>query len=864
MFSSESWLSNQQPNFYNGVATQSLRFDSASSASLEKTFGTADDDDKLIFSFWAKRSTPSANHKMLVKYASTDNRFYIGFANNDKLYIYQKVGGTESFNLQTNRLFRDPSAWYHIVVAFDTTQGTDTNKIKLYVNGTEETSFSTSNYPIQNLDLYYQTATSVVAYIGEYDSSQYFDGYLAEVNLVDGLSFFSDTSGTPNPSFNINSFGELKNGVWIPKAYSGSYGTNGFRLQFNKTGTGTGSTTTVGADTSGNLNHWDTNAVDTEDCDMPDSPENNFATLNPLSFFTDNQLINGNLELPYQTTNHRANTGTMFMQTGKWYFEVYNTTSAASGLVAIGVGLQDISKLLSYASGDDNYVFYANNNNAKFYTDTSQITLGTGGTHVPTAGSIIQVAYDADTGNIFIGVNNTYIAEDGGSDGNPATGANPTKTLSTNIDYIPFVGVYNNIAIANFGQDSTFAGATTAGGNKDGNGKGDFKYSVPSGYLALCTANISDNDLPISPNSINGTADEYFGILTYTGNGTGSGSTNNIRSDDPGVGGKIDFKPDLTWIKSKSNTSNHILTDSTRLAGNVLFSNLTNDEADNTAFFTSFETNGFDLAQNGGDTNASGYTYVAWNWKANGGTTSSNTDGSIPSTVQANTDAGFSIVTYTGTRTSDAGETGTPTTIGHGLGKKPAVVITKARDTTTYANWNVWHQGYQPDQTYLNYQLWLNLPDGANNAGWQRTDTGFSTTTFCPARYAWDDVSGIDYVAYVFAEIDGYSKFGSFTGGGSTFPFVYTGFRPAFVMFKNVNATAAWIMQDTTRDPYNVATLALVASDNLNETTVAARPLDFVSNGFKLRTSAVDTNGSGNTIVYMAFAETPTKYSLAR
>ena len=838
-FGSSQWMY-ASGGFYNGVATQSLRFDNARSTHLKGTLSASFN--TYTFSAWIKRSAITASYFQYI-FSSGSGGLAIGSttSHTDKFYVYD---GTTA--QPTDAVYRDASGWYHVVLSSNSGTGV------LYVNGVSvktgiscASTSTTTNY-------------TMIGYYPVTASALYFDGYMAEVNFIDGTAIGdSDTDGY------LDEFGELKNGVWIPKAYTGSYGTNGFRLQFNQTGTGTGSTTTVGAD-SANSNHFDSSGIDTEDCDMPDSPENNFATLNPLSFFTDNQLINGNLELPYQTTNHRANTGTMFMQTGKWYFEVYNTTSAASGLVAIGVGLQDISKLLSYASGDDNYVFYANNNNAKFYTDTSQITLGTGGTHVPTAGSIIQVAYDADTGNIFIGVNNTYIAEDGGSDGNPATGANPTKTLSTNIDYIPFVGVYNNIAIANFGQDSTFAGATTAGGNKDGNGKGDFKYSVPSGYLALCTANISDNDLPISPNSINGTADEYFGILTYTGNGTGSGSTNNIRSDDPGVGGKIDFKPDLTWIKSKSNTSNHILTDSTRLAGNVLFSNLTNDEADNTAFFTSFETNGFDLAQNGGDTNASGYTYVAWNWKANGGTTSSNTDGSIPSTVQANTDAGFSIVTYTGTRTSDAGETGTPTTIGHGLGKKPAVVITKARDTTTYANWNVWHQGYQPDQTYLNYQLWLNLPDGANNAGWQRTDTGFSTTTFCPARYAWDDVSGIDYVAYVFAEIDGYSKFGSFTGGGSTFPFVYTGFRPAFVMFKNVNATAAWIMQDTTRDPYNVATLALVASDNLNETTVAARPLDFVSNGFKLRTSAVDTNGSGNTIVYMAFAETPTKYSLAR
>ena len=126
-----------------------------------------------------------------------------------------------------------------------------------------------------------------------------------------------------------------------------------------------------------------------------------------------------------------------------------------------------------------------------------------------------------------------------------------------------------------------------------------------------------------------------------------------------------------------------------------------------------------------------------------------NFDGSILSVEQANTEAGFGIVLYSGTRSSDAGETGTPTTIGHGLGKSPAMVITKARSATN--NWNVWHQGYQPDQTYLNYQLFLSTNSASNNAGWQRTDTGFSTTTFCPARYSYDDISGVDYGAYCFA-----------------------------------------------------------------------------------------------------------------
>ena len=223
----------------------------------------------------------------------------------------------------------------------------------------------------------------------------------------------------------------------------------------------------------------------------------------------------------------------------------------------------------------------------------------------------------------------------------------------------------------------------------------------------------------------------------------------------------------------------------------------------------------------------------------------------------------FSIVTYTGTRTSDGGETGTPTTIAHGLGKKPAVVITKARETTTNARWNVWHQGYQPDQTYLNYQIWLNEPDGSNNAGWQRTDTGFSTTTFCPARYSWDDVSGIDYVAYCFAEVEGFSKFGSYTGGGTDFPFVYLGFRPSFLMVKNANVANSWRLWDSARNEFNLTSKYLSPDTNGLEGSINI-DVDFLSNGFKLRGSNSSINGSGNTIIYMAFAEAPFRYANAR
>ena len=839
MFSSESWLSNQQAGFYNGVATQSLRFDDGSSAKLTFTPTSNGSEKKWTWSGWVKR----ANLVNGVIFSS-DQYSEIKLSS-DYLYVQIDSNNTSAYAIQTNRVFRDVSSWYHIVVACDTTQLSGTNKLKLYINGTEETSFSSD----QRGSIPDNANTTVTGSGHEHrlgideGSSNYFDGYLAEVNLIDGLSFFSDTSGTPNTSFNINSFGELKNGVWIAKRYTGSYGTNGFRLQFNRTGTGTASSSTIGADTSGNTHHFTSSGIVASDCDMPDSPENNFATLNPLSFLTENLLQNGNLELPYQTTDHRANTGTMFMQTGKWYFEVYNTTSAASGTVAIGVGLQDISKLLSYASGDDNYVFYSNNNNAKFVSDTSEITLGTGGTHVPTAGSIIQVAYDADTGNIFIGVNNTYIAEDGGSDGNPATGANPTKTLSTNIDYIPFVGVYNNIAIANFGQDSTFAGATTAGGNADGNGKGDFKYSVPSGFLALCSANISDDDLPISPAQTE-QADDYFNTVLWIANETD-------RTIDVG------FQPGLVWAKSRSNTWDHTLFDSVRGAGKSIKSNTTGAEATSSTSLTGFVSNGFTLGVNsdGPAINfATGHTFVGWNWKANGSGVS-NTDGSITSTVSANTDAGFSIVTYTGT--------GGTATVGHGLGVKPSMLIVKPRVTTN--DWIVYFETLGAGKF-----LALNVvdPESSNTTMFNNTEPTTTVFSINTPSGTFLNKSGEPYVCYAFNSVEGYSKFGSYTGNDDpNGNMIFTNFSPALVIIKYVSGTAGgtknWYMWDNKRSPQNVNDNILFANASDAEGADSAFDIDFLSNGFKLRNAEGGVN-NGAEYIYMAWASIPFKYANAR
>ena len=310
--------------------------------------------------------------------------FAIMITSGDQIQIY----AASAVLLLSNQLLRDTSAWYHIVVKSDTTQGTASDRLKIYLNGSEVTSFATDNRGsyAQNTD--YGINSNVKHNIGSNQAGGNFgDYYIAEVNFVDGTAY------------DASYFGETKNGVWIPKKYTGSYGTQGFRLEFKQTGDGssTASSSTIGADTSGNGNHYKDTNLDAHDPNMPDSPENNFATLNPLYYLTaSTHLSEGNLQLTHEATAHRANAGTMFSKTGKWYFEVRNKTDTSSSSVALGVGLQDIRKILTYSTGDNNYIYYCNNNSPLTSLNTTTNSLGS---FVAGAGDIMQVAYDADSGN---------------------------------------------------------------------------------------------------------------------------------------------------------------------------------------------------------------------------------------------------------------------------------------------------------------------------------------------------------------------------------------------------------------------------------------------------------------------------------
>ena len=329
---------------------------------------------------------------------------------------------------------------------------------------------------------------------------------------------------------------------------------------------------------------------------------------------------------------------------------------------------------------------------------------------------------------------------------------------------------------------------------------------------------------------------DHFNPVIYTG----TGSTQSITS--------LDFQPDLVWIKPRSVAYNHRLFDSIRGAGTKLSSDTTSAESTDTNEMSAFLSNGFTLGSDAG-TNGSGATYASWNWLG-GGTAVSNTDGSITSSVSANTTAGFSIVSYTGNGVAGA-------TIGHGLGVTPAMMIIKNRDNGA-ESWMVYHQAYGTGTQYFI----LNDTGGVYTYTTVFNDTAPDADKFTVGTAGATNYNSQGLVAYCFAEVKGFSKFGSYTGNGNTDgPFVYTGFKPAFVMIKNASAASTdWLMYDKARGGPasgvygNNNKYFLRANTNGTE---ANESFDMLSNGFKIKISNNFLNGSGNTLIYMAFAENP-------
>jgi hypothetical protein len=783
----------------------SLRLSRADSAHLDRTPSSAGNRRTFTISTWFKRGEFSADPNQMIVGAGTSAPYFLinllHSPENEQIEI-QLNAGVSTIGLRTNRLFRDVSAWYHLVLVVDTTNATADNRVRLYINGVEETSFATRNNPSLNFDSPYNN--TIKHTVGDFpNGSNEFDGYLAEFHSIDGQAL----SPTDFGEFDEDS------GIWKPIRYSGSYGTNGFKLDFSNSGS-------LGADSSGNGNNFTaTNLTSTDQ--TTDTCTNNFATMNPLIPDGSVTLAEGNLKVSSIGDNDwRSGT---FGGSFKWYAEckINVAHDGSGGGICIGAISEDgltENNGGTFGMSFKNAKWYSNSNDGKFQQGNGT-DVTTGLTRAST-NDIVGVACDGANGRIYIHVNGTYL-----NSGDPVGGSGFIGgTTGYQGIWFPFSGSHltKGQGSWNFGNPPF----SITSGNSDDNGYGNFEYAPPSGYLALCTQNLAT---ALSPTIDDGS--EHFNTAIYTGTGSSHSIT--------GLG----FQPDFNWIKNRGATNSHNLRDSTRGITKVLASNLTVAEFTNAGYVTSFDSDGFSLADSGGDTNASGNTYVAWNWKANGGTTSSNTSGSITSTVQANTTAGFSIVTYTGT--------GSNATVGHGLSKAPEIIIVKNRDYSP-SDW-------QTGSDYLTswaYRLKLNGTNAEASVPSSFNSTAPTSTVINIGNN--DDVNrnGDAHIIYAFHSVEGYSKIGSYTGNGSTDgTFVYTGFRPTWFLAKRTSDTSHWTMLDGTRNSFNVAENYLHANE-LDAENTNNQKADFLSNGIKLR-SIGRHNDSGSTYIYMAFAENP-------
>ena len=777
----------------------SLRFNGPSQARLMRTPSSASNQKTWTWSAWIKLGLSydggsggdlfygGASNSTLAKLQINDG----DYGTRDSLWM-SFDGGSSYLSENTSALFRDPSAWYHIVWVLDTTVSTATDRVKLYVNGVRLTSFNpvfaASSFNSVGQDSNWGVNSTTAHSMG--GTNNYFDGYLAEVNFIDGQALTPD------------SFGETGDyGEWKAKSYAGGYGTNGFYLDFKSSGS-------VGNDAAGSNNWTPTGLAATDQ--MLDSPTNNFCTMNRLRKLGSVTYAEGNCwsALPAGDNTNGA-VGTFAPSSGKWYWEATSTHTPTLFGIADSAAAQSILKY----SGVGMTSYYLHTGIK--WVSGSNSAYGASGS----AGDIIGTALDMDNRTIQFFKNGSSL------------GAAFTIAAGANMAPACFGANVNNVKTVrwNFGADSSFAGTKTAQGNPDSNGIGDFYYAPPSGFLSLSTKNLASVDVIPSEN---------FNAVLYTGNQAANVAVT-------GVG----FQPDLVWGKNRSSASNHWLFDSVRGTTKMLQADQTNAEETQSGV-TAFGSDGFTLGTWIGSTKTND-AYVAWNWKA-GGSASSNSNGSITSSVSANAAAGFSILTYTGTGAIAA-------TIGHGLSSAPEMIIRKDRDAAV--NWSVFHASMGTGNG--NLSLFLNTTSAQDGGQGFMNNTAPTSTVFTQGDQGFVGVNGRDYIAYAFHSVDGYSKVGSYTGNGNADgPFVFCGFRPAFVLIKNINVTQNWQIFDNKRDAYNAVGRYIIPNTSAAEGGANGLPIDFLSNGFKPRHSGSYINN--NTLIYIAFAETPFKFSNAR
>jgi len=750
---------------------QSLRFDGSSYLSWTSS---GDGSRKLwTLSMWVKRSSlsTSADNYFWSVYENTNNRHSLGFLTSQQLQFEETGGGSVQERGKTPAVYRDASAWMHIVEVYDVDNGTADDRGRIYVNGQRVENLQDG---VTNSGWAGVVGSSSYPYvIGRRELAtpgSYFNGYIAEAHLVN------------NQGLDPDQFGEYDdNGIWRPIEYTGSHGTTGFYLKFDPS-----ATNGIGHDHSGNGNHFTASGFDTTNTTaatydvMSDTPTTNYATFNPVFGIGRQSNLTyseGNLQVVSSATSGFDTTavGTIAV-TGKKYCE-FTLPSDADG-VYIGVMKANTNLTnngIDTSANSDCWVCRGDTGNK---SNNSSVSYGSQFAN----NDVIMLAIDVDNTSIWWGKNGTWFAS-----GDPAANSNAAFTnLPSADDLLVICGdnysTRTPTIVANFGQRA-------------------FSYTPPSGFKALNTSSLP------APSIKDGS--DYFNTVLWTGNSTDD--RNITVADNSGN----TWQPDLVWIKARITASlhQHELYDAVRGATKRLQSNDTAGEDTAANNMQAFNSDGFQVGT-AGSVNASSDGYVAWNW--------------LEGASQ-----GFDIINGTG-----------GTAVNHNLGVAPDFVIFKYRDTTS--DWNVYHK----DATSTSQRLKLNSTAGVESiaASWTINSTNFA---YGGGSNTW--------VAYLFSEVEGYSKFGSYVGNGlDDGPFVALPFTPAFVMTKNTVGTQDWQIRDNQRLGYNPTDRTLAPNDSRTENGAASSyAIDLLSNGFKIRGGLAAINGSGNTIVFAAFASSP-------
>ena len=796
---------------------RSLRFRSSASAYLSRA-QTGGNRQKFTWSVWFKLGNKIGSTTPQCFFDVTDSATSSGriaissdTSSADVISYFDNLDGAL---VKTPGVYRDPSAWTHLLVSVDRTIS---NGVKIYINGSQVT--TTGTQPSSGTSGTVNTNGYTMAVGRSTNSGYYFDGYMAQAHFVDGSALTPSTFGQLDAATN----------AWVPILVTGvTYGTNGFYLPFSDNSAAT--STTIGKDGAGSNNITPTNisvtAGVTNDS-LVDTPTNygtdtgaggevrgNYCTWNPLRIIggTTAPWSDGNLKLTSGSNLSLINWTTMQAESpGKYWAEL--DMSATGGFDAADfVGI--VSNLDASAQAIDTAgTVYG------YRKDGQKNVLGTASAYGTAWVTTDRIGIAVDLTNNTV----QFYLQAGGTGSFVGQG-----TISiTNAGYHFVVRMNNTTSsvktiIGNFGQRA-------------------FAATAPSGFKALCTQNLPDPAI-VKPAS-------YFNAAIYTGNGTAIGSGGKaISTDGSTANNALLFKPDLVWIKGRSGATSHGIYDIVRTATKDWGSDLTTDETTQSEGVTSFDTTGFttgSLAK----LNTNTATYVSWLWKGAGSSSAGSGSGLTSISSSINATSGVSITAYTGHATGGD-------YFNHGLGVAPGMVIIKPRTTaSTDYGATVWHSSLANTE-YLVLQTTAAKVTGATTF-WNSTTPDSTKVTLGTAAQV--NASADTFIAYVFAEVAGFSKFGSYTGNAAADgPFVWCGFKPRFVMIKSSSTTDDWTIYDSARDTYNVMPDRLYADSNGTEGTTSG--LDFLSNGFKLRTITTTPNAA-QTYIFSAFADVPFKYT---